>query len=301
MNRRNIFITGATGKIGNALINAIGVLRHNTFILCREKSTFPRGTFHRVQGDLCQPPSYADVFQNGIDTVIHLAAITHTNHTARYHDVNVEATKKLIHLCVQHHVNQFIFASTCAASPQGGDYGRSKFQAEEYLKASPLKWIILRMAEVYGFDSREGLDGLFNRIKAMPLIPIIGNGRYRLAPVHISDIVSAFLNVLEQPDLKNMTYILAGPEHLTYNELIDKLMMISNTSRIKIHIPVSLASFLLTLYAQIHQDRHTLVMDQVPRLISQKNYDGSAARRDLGFHPRSMEEMLSCKNKTEYP
>jgi NADH dehydrogenase len=292
MNKKTIFITDATGKIGTALVNALNPARYRIFILCRSLSAFPGKEVGLIQGDLCQPQSYAGVFQHHIDLVIHLAAITHAHDVTQYDRINAEATKDLIHLCVANQVNRFILASTRAASTSGGAYGRSKLAAERYLKESPLSWAILRMAEVYGFPASRGMDWLFHQIKNMPFVPVIGDGQYRVAPVHQSDVISAMVTLIEKDSLKNTSYILAGPEDFTYNEWIEKLLVLHNLRKLKIHIPVAAAFLLLKIYAIICKDGGAFVLDQIPRLLSQKDYDFSAARRDLNFHPRTIESFF---------
>jgi NADH dehydrogenase len=299
MNKKNIFITGATGKIGTALVNALDPARYRIFVLCRTLSAFPGKEVCLIPGDLRQPHSYAGVFQHPLDLVIHLAAVTHARDVTLYDRVNAEATQDLIRLCAAHQVKRFVLASTRAASTSGGAYGRSKLKAERYLKESPLSWVILRMAEVYGFAADRGMDGLFRRIKNMPFVPVIGDGCYRVAPVHQSDVVSVMVTLAEKESLKNVTYILAGPEDLTYHELLEKLFALHHVRKIKIHIPAAVALLLLKLYAVFHKDGGAFVTDQIPRLLSQKDYDLTAAQRDLNFHPRTIESFLSGKIRSD--
>ena len=79
MSGRNIFITGGTGKIGRILVDRLAGLGNGITLLTRKahKSIFPSNV-RVVQGDILDPKSYSHVL-SGIDSILHLAAVTHTN------------------------------------------------------------------------------------------------------------------------------------------------------------------------------------------------------------------------------
>lgn len=98
-----------------------------------------------VRGDLNEPTSLVRTTENR-GTVVHLAAVTHSNREENYFKVNKEGTKNLLDACNRNGVKRFIYVSSRAAHPKGGGYSESKFQAEELVKSSGLSRIILRPA-----------------------------------------------------------------------------------------------------------------------------------------------------------
>src|SRR3989338_1530355 len=114
MNKKKIFITGATSKIGKYLINNLDFSRYDTYVLSRDKDPDLVPPVKIILGDLLDPRSYSSVFENHIGTIVHLGAITHTNHIDRYYKTNAEATGELIKLCESNKISRFIFISTRA-------------------------------------------------------------------------------------------------------------------------------------------------------------------------------------------
>ncbi|HON59203.1 MAG TPA: hypothetical protein P5040_01425 [Smithella sp.] len=146
--------------------------------------------------------------------------------------------------------------------------------------------------KIYASAADQGLDWHLRRIKKMPFALVIGDGRYHVAPAHQSDVISVMVTILEQAPSKNAICIVAGPEDLTCHELTGKIFMRCEAGKIKIHIPAAFASPLLKIYAVLRGSRDSFVADQVPRLLSQQDHNLWAARRDLDFHPRSLESFL---------
>jgi len=290
MAQKKIFITGATGKIGSFLVKALLNEGHRLTLLSRSgRWASSSGEVKVVTGDLLDSASYISGLQ-GIDLVVHMAAVTHTNDVDRYYKVNANATRELIKSCEDHGVKRFVFISTRAISDSGGDYSRSKALAEKYLRASALDWVILRPAEVYGVSGSEGVDMLLENIHRFPLIPIIGSGEYSFSPVHISDVIYAITKVIDRDDIKKAVYTIAGPESVTYKELVDLILKKRHLRRAKVHIPIPAVRLFLKLAALLFKNG-SLAMDQLPRLTSEKSSDISQAAKDFGFEPGSLSRM----------
>ena len=164
--------------------------------------------------------------------------------------------------------------------------------AEAYVKESELDWIIMRLSEVYGITEEEGVDFLINHIKQMPIVPIIGNGEYSISPVHVSDVISAIIKVIDKAEIKNKVYNIVGPENFTYNGFIERISGLYKVRKIKVHIPTSFVWILLKIYFMISRSYYPAI-DQLPRLFSDKLYDLSEASRDLDFKPLSLENFIS--------
>ena len=292
MSKKRVFITGATSKIGKYLVDRLDFSKYDIYALCRDKDHKLAPPVKIIPGDLSDPGSYSPVFENNIDIVIHLGAVTHTNDIDRYYKINAEATLQLVRSCEANNVKRFIFVSTRAISENGGDYSKSKAIAETYVRESRLDWVIMRLAEVYGISDNEGVDLVLNNIKKMLMVPIIGDGEYSIAPVHVSDVVSAIIAVIEKDEVKGKLYNIAGPENFTYNKFIERILELYGVKKIKIHVPVVFASVLLRVYAAVYKNNPSLVIDQLPRLLSDKSYDISEAVRELGFAPLNLESFI---------
>jgi len=285
-----ILITGATGQIGEKLISALKNSEHKIRILSRNsQNNLKDNKIESVIGDLKNLKSLEKATIN-IDTIIHLAAITHTNDQKLYYHINTEGTKNLLTAAEKNKVKNFIYISSRTAGIEGGAYAHSKLLAEELVKKSSLNWVILRPSEVYGANDKEAISKLINIIKKNPIIPIIGDGKYCLNPVHIDDLIQTISIIVNKNIYSRKTYIIAGPKEISYNDLVDKLAKKLKVKIIKIHIPIFFARLIAYLFFLFKKD--ILVRDQVPRLLSKKPGGIEEARKDLGFKPRNLEAGL---------
>jgi nucleoside-diphosphate-sugar epimerase len=289
-----IFITGATGGIGSFLVPSLADSGYELILL----SIAPDITFSKYKnvqvlvGNILDSASYQTALID-VDIIIHLAAVTHTNDTALYYKINTEGTRILLAAAETANVKRFIFVSTRAIGKAGGGYSDSKAQAEELVKASGLAWTIVRPAEVYGVNEQEALTKLITGIEKMPFVPVLGNGRYKLAPVRINDVVQALCASLSRENTVGKTYTLAGPEEFTYLGLVDKVLNIKKLRKMKLHIPLFVISLLAHLIALLPFKHPPFVKDQVSRLLLDKSADISQARQELNYTPRSLLEGLA--------
>ena len=232
---------------------------------------------------------------SGVDTVVHMAALTKSTRESDYFEVNVSGTKNLIDACLESGVKKIIYISSWAASLNGGGYSRSKLEAEQLIKKSGLKWLILRPSEVYGQRAGDSINRLIRWIQRYIFVPVIGAGTCKLSPVFIDDVVSAMELSIFDEALENKTIVLAGPEELTYDELVDRVAIFLGVKRFKLHLPTGLVKFGVTIMSGF--GINILVPDQIPRLLCKKSFDIDLAKEKLGYSPRFLEEGM--KNNTD--
>ena len=287
-----VFLTGASGEIGQPLVAILHRLGHDLVILSRRPAP-PTALGTWVQGDLRDAESLARALSPAPDAVIHMAAITHTRRGRDYDATNVEGTAALIAACEAAAVPHFIHLSTRAIGAPGGAYAASKARAEELVRGGSLPWTILRPAEVYGSGGEDPILNLARSLQRQSFVPILGDGRYQLSPVHAEDVVAAVAATLNAPTSRGQTYLLAGPESLSYLELIERLERILNLPRRRrIRVPLWIARSLIRAMSTFGIGGY--VPDQIPRLLLAKETDSTAARRDLGFNPRGLEAGLAA-------
>lgn len=281
-----VLITGADGAIGQKLLSKIPRSNYELTLFLRQKKNLSENLDKAVFGDLSDKKSLIAAV-SGAETVIHLAGLTRTNNLKLYYEVNVLGTKNLLEACRENGVKRFIFISSRTAGPVGGGYAQSKFFAEAEVKKSGLDWVILRLAEVYGASENEAIAKLIKIIKASYVIPVIGDGRYKVSPIFIDDAVEGILAVLKNSAIRGKIYNLAGPEEFTFNELVDRILKELKLKRIKFYIPVVAAKIILEFFFRLKPD--LFVKDQLPRLLSAKSADISLAVEDFNFQPRNFE------------
>jgi len=195
-----IFVTGATGFIGQRLVKRLKAQGARLKILSRSQHS----EFETVVCDL-QRGVVPDGALEGVDTVFHLAGFAHDLRDASeleemYHKVNVDATVRLAELAVRAEVNRFVSVSSVKAVGREGVYGKTKREAELRLlniaQQSSMHVVIVRPALVYGPEVKGNLQLMRSGIEKgwFPPLPEIGNCR---SMIHVDDLVQALLLVAE--------------------------------------------------------------------------------------------------------
>lgn len=285
-----VLITGGTGKIGQQLINRLVKDNLDIKVLVRKEAIFSKD-IELIYGDLFDQSSLLKAVK-GVKIIVHLAAITHSNQKNLYWRVNVRGTENLVKAAKKAGVNKFIFMSTRAINPKGGAYSQSKLAAEEVIKKSGIKWIILRPAEVYGITQRGMIDQLIKYVRNNYFVPLVNSNQFLLAPIYIDDLIDALEKTIKQEALINKTYILAGPENFSFKEIVDQICDFFKLKRLKIYIPVFLLKLFFKLLKVLPIEKG-LAYDQLSRFLSPKSTDISLTRHDLEFKPISFKEGLS--------
>jgi NADH dehydrogenase len=286
-----VLVTGP-GRLGRPLLAELHRRGLTGAVLHRSAgASLPPG-WRSIRADVTRPESLAGVCTD-IDQVLHLAAVTHSNRSARYAEVNASGTLNLVAEARRAGIQRFTLVSTRAISPAGGAYSQSKIRAEEIVRDSGLAWNILRPAEVYGTEGGEGISELIERCRQGRWVPVAGDGSPRLAPVYLDDVIEGLCRAVTAPGHGGV-HMLAGPEEMTYLELIRRLAAYFRTRPRTIGVPAGLLAFAARALALLPLDKPPLYADQVARLFSPKSHDTESAFRAFGFTARPLEQGLEA-------
>lgn len=196
-----LLVTGASGFIGSTFCQLAADSGHDVVAVVRPRAGAgrrPAGTvvFGRIPYDV--PPRAWD----GVEGVVHCAGGTRGEGWAESEALTVEGTRVLLAECARRGIRRFVFLSSQSAHEGATSaYGRTKFDAEEVIRASGVPHAILRPGLVFG----PGAAGLFARMRAsvekLPVLPLLGGGIALVQPVDASDLSRAILRCLEMlPD-----------------------------------------------------------------------------------------------------
>ena len=143
--------------------------------------------------------------------------------------VNVELTKTVIDLCKKNNIKNIIYFSGLGVSKNSrSSYFISKFNAEQLIKKSGIKYTIFRPSYILGIDDYLTKNISKQILKKQILIP--GSGNFILQPISIDDVCSCIGIALHSSKFLNKTIDLVGPKKLLFQKLIKK----SISSKIKI-------------------------------------------------------------------
>lgn len=142
-------ITGATGFVGSAVLDAALAEGHQVRALARREQA-PRAGVEWVRGDLGDTGALAALVA-GADAVVHVAGLTNTPDPAQFEIANVTGTAHVIAAMAEAGLRRLVLVSSLAArEPKLSAYGASKARSETLVEASGLDWTIVRPPGVYG-------------------------------------------------------------------------------------------------------------------------------------------------------
>ena len=238
-----VAVTGATGFVGRHVIRALlEAGAEEVRALCRDAAkaahALPQDDRVRtVRGDVFEKDAINELLR-GADAVVHCIGIRRDAPGATFERMHPGATREAIEGCERAGVRRFIHISalgTRANAPS--EYWRTKFMAEQMLRASDLQWTILRPSVIHGVDGefmQMCRDWALGRAAPWVAMPYFANveipttfppkpPRFVSAlvqPIAVEDVARAVVSCLEQPRTVEEVYPLGGPERLTWPELL---------------------------------------------------------------------------------
>lgn len=265
---KKILITGASGFIGGFLVDEAlkrgydvwaGVRAHSS----RTHLSDPR--IHFIDLSYQDPEKLTEQLKefqdaNGsFDYVIHNAGLTKTNDPKQFFVVNAENTHRLIEALADSDcsVKKFALMSSLSGFGKGDEktfrpimltdeqrpdtaYGRSKVEAERYLKEQKhFPYIILRPTGVYG----PGEKDYFMEVKmiAAGFDFAVGSTPQRITFIYVRDLAAAVFLLLENETVMNRAFFVADGDVWTdsqYARLIQKILGKKHVLHARIPLPL---------------------------------------------------------------
>jgi len=277
-------ITGASGAIGSALVRRlvagnqpVRALVHTPAKAAAQLADL-RDRLEIVAGDVTRPDTLRPAME-GVQAVVHLVAIAMEKGRATYEGVNTQGTVNLVDAAQAAGVRRFINMSQNGAdSALPYPFLRSKGKAQDYVAASGLDWTAFRPSVVWGPDD-EFANVQARLIKLAPLIfPIVGDGKARFQPVYVGDLVEAVARALDDDTTIGRELGIGGPEVLTYEEIVRRVLAALGTRRVLVHVPVPLLRPAVAIMARLPNPPVT------PSLLDLLKIDNVVERNALVEH-----------------
>ena len=293
---QRIFVTGGTGFIGRHVVRA---LANNGFLvrcLVRPGSEADLKGFEsidRVPGDVMRPEGLAACVE-GCAAIVHLVGIIR-EHRARgvtFERLHVRATENMLAVAKEAGVKRYLQMSALGTRPDGrAAYHRSKWRAEEAVRASGMDWTIFRPSIVFG-KGDEFISVLAGLIRRYPVVPVLGDGQYRLQPIPVEQVAEAFVHALRAPVSRGQTYALVGPEPHRFVDILDRIGAALGRTRVrKIRVPLSAVKLSTRAFGWL--PFYPVTMDQIAMLEEESVADPSHFSKDLGIAPEPLDRALA--------
>jgi uncharacterized protein YbjT (DUF2867 family) len=242
--RMKVLVTGGTGLVGKAAVDALLKEGHTVRLLSRHAADDARQWAEGVEahtGDVSTQEGVAGA-ADGCRAVLHVAGIvSETPPEVTFQAVNVEGTRRLCREAARAGVRRFVYVSSLGAERGESAYHRSKKAAEEGVRAeAPPGWLVVRPGNVYG-PGDEVISLLLKLVRALPVVPLIGRGDQPFQPVWHEDVGVALARAVERDLPREAVLDLAGPEVTTTREVVRLLEKLTDKRTLHLPIPEALA------------------------------------------------------------
>lgn len=307
----NVLVIGGSGFIGSHLVERLYLKGYKVTVLVRKNSNtkFLKSLGIELRlGDLLEPNSLRGVF-SGVDTVFCVVNVKPDNKSPQEYGkelyrLHIDGTENLIKACKVNNVRRLIYFSSVAAmgyrkgvnsynesseeNPIDA-YGKAKLEAENILnetsKKREMDITILRPPGVFG---KRGLGPLGKIIFFVEkrCVPIIGRGENKQSLTYVGNVVNQAIFVAENPDSIGKTYITSDDRPYSVNELINTVAKVMNVRPLKVHIPIWLIMFsvsVLNFLGKIFLKRELINKESIIAITSERIFDGSRIFRELGY------------------
>jgi len=247
-----ILLTGATGTVGSAVLRRLTAA--GTPVRCLVRNPKRLGPERvRVQialGDLANPASFRNALR-GVDTVIHLAASIRDQPRGSIEELNAMATLRLARGAEKAGAKRFVFASAMNASLQSPTrFFRAKALARRAVEATDLETTVFSPSIVY--TPGDPWLTILERFSHLPVMPIAGDGETRFQPIWAEDVADCIMAALDLPagpsersdadaagdGHVHRAFDLAGPEVLSYDEIVELALRPTGRRRPLLHVPM---------------------------------------------------------------
>jgi nucleoside-diphosphate-sugar epimerase len=302
-------VTGATGFTGSHLARALAAAGQDVRALVRDPSRagdLAASGIELAAGDLRDSAALRRAAA-GVDVVYHIAAIYRQAGVsgATYRAVNATAVRDVIEAAAAGGARRVVHCSTVGvhgdvrhppanedAPLEPGDiYQTTKLEGERLARAasqqSRIEVTIVRPTGIYGPGDRRLLK-VFRGV-ARRRFPMLGSGEIYYHLTYIDDLVDGFRLCGEHPSAANRTYILAGSEVTTLNELVALIADVAGVERPRLHLPVWpfwIAGALCEAVCAPFGLEPPLYRRRVDFYTKSRAFDIGRARREIGYAPR---------------
>jgi dihydroflavonol-4-reductase len=303
-----VLVTGATGFTGGHLARYLVSRGDAVRAVARHPSRAADLTAAGVEvvaGDLARRESLPPVMA-GVEIVYNVAALYRQAGLpeATYRTVNAEAVGWLVEAAAKAGARRVVHCSTVgvhgdiehppanedAPLRPGDTYQVTKLEGERLAAAAAsaygIELVIVRPSGIYGPGDRRLLK-LFRGVARRRFV-VLGDGKIFYHLTHVDDLVEGFRLAGTVPAAAGRTYILAGGDVTTLNELVAIIAREAGVRPLDVHLPVwpfwmagaacEAVCAPLGLEPPIYRRR-------VDFFTKSRAFDISRARAELGFAP----------------
>jgi len=284
-----VLVCGATGCVGQAVVNALRSRGH-TVVVGARRAAQGRDSLPVDYMRPLEPAVWRDRLQALlVDAVVNCVGILMPSRAQSFERVHSAGPIELFRGAALAGVRRVVQVSALGvgddAASLASPYLHSKLLADDALGALPLDAAVLRPSLVFGPNSQSA--ALFATLASLPLISLPGRGRQMLQPIHVFELAEIAVRLLEQAAPCRGVYELGGGEALSYREMLGRYRDALNLGA-PLWLPLPMPLMRLGAWAAEALPQKVFCRDTIAMLERGSVPADNAAPRLLGRAPSSL-------------
>ena len=291
MKAKNCLIFGGSGQIGRHLIRKLTKNGFRVTVVTRNthqkgyiiKTQGNAGYIEIVEANIFEENKIRKLFEN-TEICINLIGILFENKKNSFKNIHTIFPGLLAKLCKEYDVKNFIHISALGINDAiDSEYAKSKFEGEKNILSYFSNAIILRPSIVYSIDDNFTTN-FMTLLSRLPFFPLYYSGKTKFMPIHCSDLIDIIYHVMTK-QVNSQIIECVGPETISLEEILKKLLKLIDKKRFLIPMPLFLAN-LSAIFFQL-LPKPLLTQDQL-RLLKYDNVLSSKYKSnfDIGIPSR---------------
>ena len=291
MKAKNCLIFGGSGQIGRHLIRKLTKNGFRVTVVTRNthqkgyiiKTQGNAGYIEIVEANIFEENKIRKLFEN-TEICINLIGILFENKKNSFKNIHTIFPGLLAKLCKEYDVKNFIHISALGINDAiDSEYAKSKLEGEKNILSYFSNAIILRPSIVYSIDDNFTTN-FMTLLSRLPFFPLYYSGKTKFMPIHCSDLIDIIYHVMTK-QVNSQIIECVGPETISLEEILKKLVKLIDKKRFLIPMPFFLAN-LSAIFFQL-LPKPLLTQDQL-RLLKYDNVLSSKYKSnfDIGIPSR---------------
>lgn len=296
-----VLVTGSTGFVGKHTVKAL--LASGKKVKCLVRRTSPLEQLSGLDVEM----SYGDINDiaslsaalMGVDTVVHLVAVIREKGGVTFERINYLGTKNVVAAAKKAGVKRIVHMSALGVKQEKRyPYHYTKWLGEQEVIESGIPYTILRSSLIFGAGD-EFFSTLAAVMKVLPFAPVVGGGTTVFQPIWVEDVARCIALSVDSPSKIGRMIEIGGPEHITYEGMVDILRKVLSARRIKLHLPLSLMRPVVRLM-ELTLPYPPVTTVELTMLPMENATALDAVEAAFGFRPKPLEEVLGYVKTMTY-
>ena len=296
-----VAIFGGSGFVGSYLVDALIAAGHEPSLMVRlgsERKVRQAERCRLVAGNLSSTTAIDATLEN-CDAVIYSVGILKESpkQGITFEELQYNGVVRVAESAKTRGISRFLLMSANGAKSTGTPYQETKFRAEEHVRASGFDVTIFRPSVIFGEPrGRMEIGTQLYAEMISPPIPAVGfftgwrpyRGAVAMSPVHVEDVAQAFLTALRESSTIGKTYVLGGPEVLSWAEMLRRIARTVGRKKWILPMPIGIMKLAAALLDWL--PFFPVTRDQLTMLAEGNTADPAALAQLIGRQPKAFNE-----------